>query len=297
MDRQDAVSGARCGGPLRRDILLGAGAATLLAVSRVRADETPLQFGLTPVFLSDDIELLRRLEAYLSRATGRSVRLVTRRTYQEITTLLVSGRLDAAWICGYPFVSFQDRLKLLAVPVWRGDTVYQSYLIVRNGREASGLDDLEGDVHAFSDPDSNSGYLVTRALLARRGIGPDTFFDRTIFTYGHRNVVRAVASGLVQSGSVDGYVLEVLKEVEPDLATAVTVVRASEWLGFPPVAAPRVPALEARTALIQEALLKMASDPEGQAVLHALRLDGFEQRPPGIFDPIAEKVALVRSLG
>ncbi len=28
---------------------------------------------------------------------------------------------------------------------------------------------LAGDVHAFSDPDSNSGFLVTAAELARRG--------------------------------------------------------------------------------------------------------------------------------
>ncbi len=68
-------------------------------------------------------------------------------------------------------------------------------------------------------PDSNSGFLVTRALLAENRFLPGGFFSRTFFTYGHRNVIRAVASGLAQSGSVDGYVWEVMREIEPELVT------------------------------------------------------------------------------
>lgn len=254
-----------------------------------------VRFGLTPVFLSNDLDLLARLGAFLERRTGGTVELVMRRTYQEITALLVSGQLDAAWICGYPFVQYRDRLALVAVPVWRGDTLYRSYLIVPKGRAATDLAHLRGDIHAFSDPDSNSGFLVTSALLARNGLHPDTFFRKAIFTYGHRNVVRAVASGLAQSGSVDGYVLEVLREVEPALAGRVAVIRASEWLGFPPVAAPRG-AGEAAEA-IRHALLAMADDDEGREVLAWLRLDGFALRRPALYDPIARMVTVLSGAG
>lgn len=199
----------------------------------------PVRFGLTPVFLSGDLRLLADLKAYLEAATGLAVDLVTRRTYQEITALLVAGQLDAAWICGFPFVTFRDRLALMAVPLWRGKPLYRSYLIAGRGRAVTGVADLRGDRHAYSDPDSNSGFLVTQALLANSGFDRGAFFRRAIFTYGHRNVVRAVAAGLAQSGSVDGYVLDVLADVEPELAGKVEVVRRSEWLGFPPIAAPR----------------------------------------------------------
>lgn len=37
--------------------------------------------------------------------------------------------------------------------------------------------------------------------------------------YGHRNVIGAVALGLVQSGSVDGYDWEVMREIEPELVS------------------------------------------------------------------------------
>ncbi len=289
------------GDPLdRRTLLALAGTLALVSATGARASissDTAIRFGLTPVFLTSDLELLGRLEAYLRRATGSPVLLVTRRTYQEITALLVAGELDAAWICGFPFVAHRDALQLVAVPLWRGRPLYQAYLIAAPDRDASRLADLRGDIHAFSDPDSNSGFLQTRAALAEVGERPDAFFSRTLFTYGHRNVIRAVSSGLAASGSVDGYVYEVVAELEPRLTEGTRVLQASEWLGFPPIAAPRQPVDGGRLAALTAALLAMADDPDGRAVLAMLRLDGFASEPASLFDTIAAKAALVAAAG
>lgn len=257
----------------------------------------PVRFGLTPVFLTSDLELLGRLQSYLQRATDYPVSLITRRTYQEITALLTSGQLDAAWICGFPFVAHRTELQLMAVPVWHQKPLYQSYLIVERDRHANDLDDLRGDIHAFSDPDSNSGFLVTRAALAQQNLRPETFFAKTFFTYGHRDVIRAVASGLAGSGSVDGYVYEVVSELEPELTSRTKVLKASEWLAFPPIAAPRIAADPSRFEAIKRAFLQMNDDSEGRAVLQMLRLDGFAVEDPKIFDAISAKVALVAAAG
>jgi phosphonate transport system substrate-binding protein len=259
--------------------------------------QEPIRFGLTPVFLTNDLELLNKLKAYLSRKTGMEVHLVQRRTYEEITALLVSAQLHAAWICGYPFVAYRDQLSLIGVPVWRGRPLYQSYIITAKGRHVSTLDELKGDVHAFSDPNSNSGFLVTSAKLAARGLRPDQFFRQVFFTYGHRNVVRAVASGLAQSGSVDGYVWEVMAEIESELTEKTSVAIRSEWLGFPPVACPRKIEATAPVQVLKQALLRMKSDEEGKEVLRLLRLDGFSDEEPSLFDTIAAEMELVRSLG
>ena len=88
-----------------------------------------------------------------------------------------------------------NELALVAVPVWKGKPLYQSYLIGRSDLKAESLADLAGTVHAFSDPDSNSGYLVTCAALAEMGTSPGRFFRQFFYTYGHRNVVRAVRPG------------------------------------------------------------------------------------------------------
>lgn len=286
---------------LNRRFVIGGAASTFASVClpsrRVTATAEPLRFGLTPVFLSNDLDLLENLQMFLERATGRAVRLITRRTYQEITTLLVSGELDAAWICGYPYVKFRQQLSLVAVPVWNGRPLYQSYLIARGGRRASTIDDLKGDIHAFSDPDSNSGYLVTRALLAERRAAPDTFFRKAFFTYGHRNVIRAVGSGLAQSGSVDGYVYDVVRDVEPVLVGPTEIASRSEWLGFPPIACPAKIKDSALIQQLQAGLLKMAEETSGRKVLHMLRLEGFAAAEPTLFDTIARKAAIVEALG
>jgi phosphonate transport system substrate-binding protein len=257
----------------------------------------PFRFGLTPVFLTSDLQLLEALQRYLTLAMGMEVELVLKRTYQEIASQLVSGLLDAAWICGFPYVAYRRELELVAVPVWRGKTTYQSYLIVANGRAASGIADLRGDIHAFSDPDSNSGYLVTRALLAEQGVKPQAFFQRSFFTYGHRNVVRAVAAGLAQSGSVDGYVWEVMTETEPALTRQTNPAWRSDWMGFPPIATATANASRDGIARLRRALLDMPGDETGRNVLALLRLDGFARGEPSLFDSIAARVDLVRTLG
>jgi phosphonate transport system substrate-binding protein len=158
----------------RRAFVLASACAVLTSsqpVPQALASDA-IRFGLTPVFLTNDLELLGRLQSYLQRATGYPVSLITRRTYQEITALLTSSQLDAAWICGYPYVAHRAELQLVAVPLWHHRPLYQSYLIVDRNRKGSGILDLKGDIHAFSDPDSNSGFLVTRAALAERGLRP-----------------------------------------------------------------------------------------------------------------------------
>ena len=276
--------------PITRRALLRCGmvAAAVVAAPTVLAAR-PISFGLTPVFLDSDIELLAALERYLSGRLGQPVTLVKRRTYQEITGMLLSEQLDAAWICGFPLIQYPERLSLVAVPVYRGQPLYQSYLIAGAQDPAQSIEDLRGAVHAFSDPDSNSGFLVTRHLLTTLGEKPDTFFSRHFFTYGHRNVVRAVSTGLARCGSVDGYVWDVMSEIEPALTGGTRVVRRSELLGFPPVACnSRTYGTDVATA-IGEALTTMDADAEGRALLATLRLDGFTAGEDALFATIAAK--------
>ncbi|MFN6951526.1 MAG: PhnD/SsuA/transferrin family substrate-binding protein [Albidovulum sp.] len=254
---------------------------------------TPFRFALTPVFLDNDAAVLSALRAALEHGLGQEVELVQRRTYQEITGALLEGSVDAAWTCGYPFLQHRDALSLLGVPVWRGQPLYQSYLIAGQNDTAKTLADLSGGVHAFSDPDSNSGFLVTASDLAILGMTPDTFFSRTIFTYGHRNVVRAVAGGLARSGSVDGYVWETLAEVEPDLTAHARVVAKSEWLGFPPFVARADRLAEPGIAACRSTLLQLFGNAPGRDALRLLRLDGVTEADLALFDGIARRMELL----
>lgn len=291
----------RDGKGVSRRSVVSAFAATVIAANgggwSARAALRPVQIGLTPVLLTSDLELLAAFRSYLERIWKRDVQIVTRRTYQEITLLLITGQIDAAWICGYPYVQYRDQLELVAVPVWKGQPLYQSYVIVAAGRQVESFAQLKGDIHAFSDPDSNSGFLVTRALLADLKTRPEAFFRKHFFTYGHRNVVRAVASGLAASGSVDGYVWEVLNTVDPELTAATRILRKSEWLGFPPIAAGKTRPSGLSVRELADGFAGMSADPEARNVLALLHLDGFTRSDPSLFDAIARKMAYVRSIG
>lgn len=276
---------------------LTASLAAPLVVSRAASALTPFKFGLTPVLLDSDIALLDQVQVYLEEALDAPVELVKRRTYQEITALLLSGELDAAWICGFPFVQHWDRLSLVAVPLYHEKPLYQAYLIVPQDRMVETWEELRGDIHAFSDPDSNSGHLVTWALLAEAGETPQEFFRETIYTYGHRNVVRAVASGLAQSGSVDGYVWDVLSHRDAELASKTRVLRKSELLGFPPIASLTINQASPKVRALSAALQEVGKSVNGQKLLEMLELDGFAVEDRSLFDAIAAKYDLVKGQG
>ena len=276
----------------RRTFLLS-GAAALAAPAVHAQSKTAVRFALTPVFLDNDAAVISALQTALAEGMGRPVELVQRRTYQEITGALLDGSVDAAWTCGYPFLQHRSDLVLLGVPVWNGQSLYQSYLIASSDDQAQSLNDLRGGTHAFSDPDSNSGYLVTASDLARMGQTPEAFFARTIFTFGHRNVVRAVAGGLTRSGSVDGYIWEVLSRVEPDLTARTRIVARSEWLGFPPFVARADRTDDLVVAACRSALLGLPGTPSGQAALSLLFLDGVAPAELALFDGIAARMTAI----
>lgn len=279
----------------RRTLLTGAGAASACLALPALA-RTTFRLGLTPVFLDNDAIVIDAIRNALEASLGVAIELDQRRTYKEVTGLLLEGAADAAWLCGYPYLQHRASLALLAVPVWRGRPFYQSYLIAGADNRATSLEELRGGTHAFSDPDSNSGYLVTVSDLARMGATPEAFFSRAIYTYGHRNVVRAVADGLVASGSVDGYVWEVLTTEEPDLTDRTRVVAKSEWLGFPPFCARQDRLDDPLLAAFRKALLEFSQADLGAEVLQLLQLDGFTGADPSIFEGIAVRMQQLEAL-
>jgi len=187
----------------------------------------------------------------------------------------------------------QDKLRLLSIPLYRGKPLYQSYLIVpRSDQKTASIVDLKGDVFAYSDPDSNSGFLVPQAELVRQGIEPQYFFAKGFFTWTHRDVVAAVAAGVAQGGAVDGYVWETLSITHPELTGNTRVVKRSEYFGFPPFAVNRdLP--ESRYQELRKVLLGMQDDAEGRELLAQLNLDGFVPGDDSLYDGIRESVRLV----
>jgi phosphonate transport system substrate-binding protein len=261
------------------------------AIAPVQAEQAlptkSIRFGLTAVVVKENLRFLDRWAQYLSGKLGQPVEFVRRRSYREVMDLLESGGLEFAWICGYPFVQKRDPefLELLAVPAYQGEPLYHSFIIVHRDSPYETLDDLQGKVFAFSDPESNSGFLYPQSVLATRLETPGSFFRQTFFTFSHAETVEAVAEQVADGGAVDSYIWEYLSAFRPEVAEKTRVIQRSPRFGFPPL----VSRLGTETGLVdrmRSVLKGMNSDPQGQAFLAGLMLDGFEDHPPSLFDSI-----------
>lgn len=268
-------------------------ACLLMAGNLLASSEKTYRIGLTAVILTDQTSFLKEWQDYLSNSLQRPVQFIQRQTYEEVTDLLLGGDLDAAWICGFPYVRNREQLKLLAVPLFNGEPLYRSYLIVPTTDSVSqGIVDLKGKVFAYSDPNSNSGFLYPQVSMIREGLEPKHFFSKTFFAWAHRDVVKAVVDGVAQGGAVDGYVWETLSRHEPALTAGTRLVSKSPLFGFPPLVVRR-DISPANFSALRNALLKMASVTEGRRLLQRLNLDGFTEGEDSLYDGVAESVRIL----
>jgi phosphonate transport system substrate-binding protein len=272
---------------------VAAGYAALTPLVAQSGTGQPLSIGTTPVFLDDDVAFLRDWQTYLQRELGRPVVFVQRRSYREVSELLLAEKLDAAWICGFPYVRYRDRMRLLAVPTYEGEPLYRSYVIVPSSdQQTNSIADLGAKIYAFSDPDSNSGWLVPNSQLFKLGKDPVSFFRKSFYTWGHRRVVDAVAVGLAQGGSVDGYVWDTLNIHHPELTQQTRVAHRSVKYGFPPfVTRAQLPAADFKQ--LQDVLVAMKGNQAGKGLLAKLNLDGFQVASESVFAGIGENMRLL----
>lgn len=220
-----------------------------------------------------------RLLDYIGKKTGRETEFIQRKTYREINELLGKGGIDIAFVCSGPYASGKGKFgfELLAVPQVQGKCDYRSYLIVKD-KAFQNLEDLRGRVFAFTDPESNTGWLVPSHWLALQGERPERFFGKILYTYSHDNSIQAVARGLADGAAVDSLIWEYYRDRNPELTASISVIKESELYPIPPVVASRELSKEDADR-IRQALLSIHQDPEGRMILHQLRVDRFVPAP------------------
>lgn len=267
---------------------LGSCAGLALAPVFASVPRRPVRVGLTPAILHDQHDVLADWRLYMEARLLQPVEFVQRNSYRETMDLLRLGKLDFAWICGYPFVHLRKQVRLLAIPLFEGHPYFRAFLIVPAGTpHVTSLLDLRDKVFAYADPYSNTGYLAPRYQLHQAGEDPSRFFKRTFFTYSHRKAIEAVADGLADGGSVDSFVWDTLDKVKPDVTRRTWIVSQSPEYSFPPFVAHRAVPRESFLAM-QKMLLNMGGDAEGRILLKRLNLDGFIIGDARSYEPVAQ---------
>lgn len=254
-----------------------------------------IRIGITPVILFQKSQFLQKWKLYLETQLKHSIEFVQQDSYGKITTLLLRGELDFAWICGYPYVQHQAQLELLAVPLYEGKPLYHSYLIVSSRDTKTGsFHELKDKVFAYSDPDSNSGYLYAQYRLKKAKLNPTLFFKKTFYTWQHKNTIEAVAVGLADAGIIDSYIWETMKRQKDPLIAKTRIAEKSKKFGFPPIVSTKYTPAHLKRKL-QSILLAMSSNIQGKYLLHQLNIDGFTKGNHDLYDDILQMHLFIKA--
>lgn len=239
-------------------------------------------------------ELLR----YFGEKLERDIIFVQRKTYAEVNELLGKGDIDLAFICSGPYAVAKNRYRLvpIAMPVVMQKETYRSYLIVNRDSPISNFEALRGRTFAFSDPESNTGFLVPNFILNRIGETADHFFSKTVYTYSHDNSIMAVARNLVDGAFVHEQIWEYFRHQDPDVISQTRVIFRSEPFGNPPVvASSHLPAQNIQR--IKHLLYSLHMDRQGKSILGHLMIERFVPVKEELYEPIRRMVLAMNAKG
>ncbi|HEY0070415.1 MAG TPA: PhnD/SsuA/transferrin family substrate-binding protein [Chloroflexia bacterium] len=237
---------------------------------------------------------------YVGRELGCDTALVEGRSFGEFA----AGACDIGFICGLPYVELMAQdpppVELLAAPVLQGERyggrpIYFSDVIVRRDSPFHTFADLRGRSWSYNDPDSHSGYGVTRYHMVRLGETAG-FFGSVIEVGYHQESIRLVRAGEVDASAIDSQVLAVAMRDNPMLAEELRVIDTLGPSSIQPVVAART-LPDSLKADIQAALLRMHTDPQAALGLSHGLVERFVPVTDAGYDDIREMLALTEAAG
>jgi phosphonate transport system substrate-binding protein len=220
---------------------------------------------------------------------GCEVDFVQKKTYDQVNEMVKQKELDLAFVCAGPYVRGKADfgMEIIAVPVSQGKKFYHSYIIVRKNSAIQSFDQLKGKTFAFTDPHSNTGYLVPTYFLARRQTTPEGFFKKTFFTHSHDNSIKAVAEGLADGAAVDSLIWEFMNTVDSELTSRTRIIKKSSPYGMPPIVVH--PSMEQeKKDKLRALFFTFHEDPKGKEILNSLHIDRFEPGNDAGYDSVRE---------
>jgi phosphonate transport system substrate-binding protein len=191
-------------------------------------------------------------------------------------------------------------VELLAAPVlagarYGGHPVYYSDVIVRAGSSLKTFADLSGRSWSYNDPDSHSGYNVTRYHLIQIG-ETRGFFGKVVAAGSHQRSIRLVADGQVDASAVDSQVLAHELLEHPELKARLRVIDALGPSPIQPVVAARTLPHDVKAA-VREVLVAASGTAEGRAALALGLAEAFAPVNDRDYDRIREMLAAAERSG
>ena len=238
------------------------------------------------------LPVYRFMMDYLGGKLGCAITLTVGSDYAEAL------HADVALICGLPYILHTRHspppIVALAAPVLQGERfqnrpIYYSDVIVHRESPFQSFADLRGCSWAYNEPESQSGYGITRYHLAKMG-ETNGYFGAVIQSGFHQQSIRMVARRQVDASAIDAQVLAVELRDHPQLAAQLRVIDSLGPSTIQPLAAAsRLP--ESLKRDIQTFLADMHLDPAARVLLDRGLIDHFAPVTDADYDDIRAMLA------
>lgn len=139
--------------------------------------------------------------------------------------------LGCTFMCGLPFILEERSLVPIVAPVVRGERyghrpVYFTDIVVRRDSPYRSLEDTFGARLGYTVKHSQSGYMALREHLLphRMKLGRSPYKEIVGPLGGARDVIEALLEDRIDVGPMDSYVLDLVKNLRPDLADKLRII-------------------------------------------------------------------------
>ena len=181
--------------------------------------------------------------------------------------------LGCAFMCGWPLAQEGGTRPVIAAPVPVGEAGprYHSVFVVAAASALETLEQTFGGIFAYNAKGSHSGWNMPQSYLSHLG----AFYGSELGPFGpHQRAAEAVASGAATVAAIDSLVWALLRRHAPALAKQLRVVGRTPGQPAPPLVG-SASLGEARAMRLRAALVALADDEAGRALLDDVCLLGF----------------------
>lgn len=215
---------------------------------------------------------------YLSEKTGIHIHFSTAQDIPTFEKRVLAGEYDIAYMNPYHFTVFNQKPGYRALAKQK-NKVIKGIVVVAKDSNISSLEELNSQVLAFPSPAAFAASVLPRAKMEKDGI---SFTPK--YVSSHDSVYLTVSKGLFPAG---GGVQRTFNNTDAKVREGLKVLWTTP--GFTPHAIATHPKLSPATReKLQQALLQMNTDPEGQKLLKSINFKGIEVAEDQDWDDVRE---------
>ncbi len=271
--------------------------ALTLSTSAFAQDKWPekLTFGVIPVAGSTSMkENFGPLTSYLEKQLGIKVEMKLAGDYTGIITGMQHNHIDVAYLGPKSYVEAARRANaealVVEVDAESGLPGYRGTIITKKGSGLKTLEDIKGKKWAFTSSQSTSGTLVPTVMFSKKGINPQKYFSKVLYSGGHEASILSVKAGKVDAASTNNLDFNrgLGKHWEKE---QFNVIWTSDLIPGAPVAV--VKTLPSSLKMALKGAFVSYNDKEG---MKRLKNKGFIPGDDSVYDSVRELIKLKKQL-